>query len=261
MDRSNIDKIAFSSEDRVLLAKLWDKINAGIRRNIPAFTGFLSLREQEMAQFLFGDVPGLSFFGGYGDSERKALCYVPDYLEGDWLFSDESPVVCLRATFHEGDSLSHRDFLGGLMACGVTRETLGDICVGKGSCDFFVMRHMAEYILQNFLSAGRVKLHLEPIALQEAQIPEQAFKEIKDTVASLRLDSIVSSGFRIGRSMASQYISAGKAAIDGALCEKPDKTVTEGMKISVKGLGKIKIQSVNGQTKKDRIWVVIHRYI
>jgi RNA-binding protein YlmH len=33
------------------------------------------------------------------------------------------------------------------------------------------------------------------------------------------------------------------------------------MKISVRGLGKIKLASVNGKTKKDRISVVIHRYV
>ena len=261
MDRSNIDKIASTADERVLLAKLWDKINAGMRRNIPAFTGFLSLREQEMARYLFGDEPGLHFFGGYEESERKMLVYIPDYMDEGWLYTDESPIVCLRATFHQEDSLSHRDFLGGLMACGIARETLGDICVGTGSCDFFAASQIAEYIQQNFLSAGRVKLHIEAIALEQAQIPEPEYKEIKDTVASRRLDSIISSGFRIGSSLASQYISAGKAAIDGLPCEKPDKTVAEGMKISVRGLGKIKIKSVNGQTKKDRIWVVIHRYI
>ncbi|MBO5868286.1 MAG: hypothetical protein J6Q54_05195, partial [Oscillospiraceae bacterium] len=31
MDRSNIDKIAQTADDRVLLAKVWDKINAGMR--------------------------------------------------------------------------------------------------------------------------------------------------------------------------------------------------------------------------------------
>ena len=261
MDRSNIDKIASTAEERVLLAKLWDKIHAGIRRNIPASTGFLSPREQEMARYLFGEDPCLIYFGGYNDSERNTLSYVPAYLQEDWLYSEESPIVCLSATFHEDDALSHRDFLGGLMACGVARETLGDICVGVGRCDFFVTRQIAEYIQQNFISAGRVKLHIEAIDLADAVIPEAEYKEIKDTVASLRLDSIISTGFRIGRSQASQYISAGKASIDGLLCEKPDKTVSEGMKISVRGLGKIKINSVNGQTKKDRIWVVIHRYI
>ena len=86
-------------------------------------------------------------------------------------------------------------------------------------------------------------------------------KEIRDTMASLRLDSVISSGFRIGRSLASQYVNAGKVAIDGLPCEKPDKTVNEGSKISVRGLGKIKLSAVNGKTKKDRISVVIHRYV
>ena len=92
-------------------------------------------------------------------------------------------------------------------------------------------------------------------------LPEPEVKQIKDTVASLRLDSIISSGFRIGRSLAAQHISAGKAAIDGLPCEKPDKQVEEGAKISVRGLGKIKLQKINGQTKKGRISVVIDRYV
>ena len=261
MDRNHIEKIAANAEDRVLLAKLWDKINAGMRRNTPAVTGFLSPREQEMARYLFGTVPRLHAFGGYEEAERKCLCYLPDYLEDDWLYGEDSPIVCLRASFYDADAPSHRDFLGGLMACGIARETLGDICVGKGSCDFFVTAQIADYVEQNLCTVGRSKLRLQRIGLTLAQIPDPEFKEIKDTVASLRLDSIISSGFRIGRSQASQLIHAGKAAIDGLPCEKPDKTVQEGMKISVRGLGKIKIHSVSGQTKKDRIWMIIHRYV
>jgi len=97
--------------------------------------------------------------------------------------------------------------------------------------------------------------------LADADIPEPEVKEIRDTMASLRLDSVISSGFRIGRSLAAQYVTTGKAAIDGLPCEKPDKAVSEGMKISVRGLGKIKLHAVNGRTKKDRISVVIHRYV
>ena len=261
MDRSNIEKIAHNPEDRMLLAKLWDKITAGIRKNIPVNTCFLSPRELEMAKFLFGEPEGLHAFGGYGDAERKMLVYLPEYLEEDSLYDEDSPCVCLRATFYQGDSLSHRDFLGALMGAGIGRETVGDICVDKNSCDFFVTAEIAPYILQNFLSAGRAKLQLKQIPLSEASIPEPEVKVIKDTLASLRLDSVISSGFRIGRSLAAQYVSAGKAAIDGLPCEKPDKAVTEGMKISVRGLGKIKLESVNGRTKKDRISVVIHRYV
>ena len=261
MDRSNIEKIARTPEDRLLLAKLWDKINAGMRRNISAATCFLSPRELELSRYLFGDADGLHTFGGYEGAERQMLIYVPEYMELDTLLDEDAPLCCLRATFFEEDILSHRDFLGALMGAGIGRETVGDICVGKGYCDFFVTAEIAPYILQSFTSAGRTKLSISQIPLTEANIPEPEVKEIKDTLASLRLDSVISSGFRIGRSLAAQYVSAGKAAIDGLPCEKPDKAVAEGAKISVRGLGKIKLASIGNRTKKDRISVVIHRYV
>lgn len=261
MERNNIEKIAQTAEDKLLLAKLWDKISAGIRRDIPAHTCFLSPREQEMARYLFGEQSGLVRFGGYGDAERKMICYLPDYLDVDNLYDAGSPVVCLHAEYYEGDTLSHRDFLGALMGAGIARDTVGDICTGKGCCDFFVSAEIAPYILQNFSSAGRTRLHLTQVPLNQAAVQEPEVKELRDTLASLRLDSVISAGFRIGRSQAAQFISAGKAAIDGLPCEKPDKAVTEGAKISVRGLGKIKLQTVGGQTKKGRISVIIHRYM
>ena len=261
MDRSNIEKIAQNPEDKVLLAKLWDKINTGLRKNIMTNTCFLSPRELELARFLFGDLEGLHRFGGYEGAERKMLVYLPEYLDEGAFAEDDSPLVCLRATFYEGDNPNHRDFLGALMGAGIARETVGDICVGQGYCDFFVTAEIAPYVLQNFTGAGRTKLHLEKISLYEVAVPEPETKEIKDTLASLRLDSVISAGFRIGRSAAAQYVTSGRAAIDGLPCEKPDKVVSEGCKISVRGLGKILLRTVNGQTKKGRISVIIGRYI
>ena len=261
MDRKNIEKIAKTPEDRLLLARLWDKIHSAMNRNIPGSTCFLSPGEQAMARFLFGEQEGLFFFGGYDQAERKMLVYLPDYLTEESLYEEDAPLVCLRADFYQGDSPSHRDFLGALMGAGIKRETLGDICVGKGSCDFFVTAEIAPYVLQNFVSAGRVRLHLKQIPLREASIPEPEVTVIRDTLASLRLDSMISSGFRIGRSLAAQYVSSGKAAVDGIPCEKPDKAVEQGQKISVRGLGKIQIAAINGQTKKGRISVEIHRYV
>ncbi len=261
MERSNIEKIAQSAEDKVLLAKVWDKINAGMRKYIPANSCFLSPRELEMTRLLFGEPEGLHRFGGYAEAERQMLCYLPEYLAEDSLLDEDSPVVCLRAVYYEGDTLSHRDFLGALMGAGIARETLGDICVGKGSCDFFVTKEIAPYLLQNFDSAGRTRFRLSQIPLAEAAIPEPEVKEVRDTLASLRLDAVISAGFRVGRSLASDYVGAGKAAINGLPCTKSDKAVGEGDKVSVRGLGKIKLAAVNGQTKKGRISVVIHRYV
>ncbi len=261
MERKNIEKIAHTPEDRVLLAKIWDKIGAGLRKNIVASTCFLTPRELEMTRFLFGNLEGLHPFGGYADAERQMLIYLPEYLDESALTAEDAPLQCLRATFYEGDTPSHRDFLGALIGSGIAREAVGDICVGKGYCDFFITDEMAPFLLQNFTSAGRTKVHLASIPLDQVNVPQPEVKEIKDTVASVRLDSIISSGFRIGRSLAAQYITAGKAAIDGLPCEKPDKTVAEGSKISVRGLGKLKLHTLGGQTKKGRISVVIHRYI
>lgn len=232
-----------------------------MRRNIPAATAFLSLREQELARYLFGSEPQLRFFGGYADAERKMLCFLPDYLEEDFLYGEESPLVCLRASFFEGDAPSHRDFLGALMGCGIERDVVGDILVGSGSCDFFVTAQIAPHIEQTLLSVGRTRVRVQAIALRDVQCPAAEFVEVRDTVASMRLDSIVSVGFRIGRSLAAQYIGAGKAAVDGLPCEKADKLLAQGMCVSVRGLGKIKLHSVSAQTKKGRTWVVIHRYV
>lgn len=261
MDRKNIDKIAQTPEDKVLLAKLWDKINAGIQKNIPASTCFLSQREQELARFLFGNLEGLCSYGGYPDAQRQMLVYLPEYLDESYLALEDSPLACLRAEFYEGDNPTHRDFLGALMGAGIGRETVGDILVGDHSCDFFVCAEIAPYLLQNFENAGRTKLRLKQIPPEQVCVPEPEIQEIRDTVASLRLDSLISSGFRISRGVAGQQIAAGRASIDGLPCVKPDRLIDEGAVITVRGLGKIQLRTVNGQTKKGRISVVINRYM
>lgn len=261
MDRGNIEKIARNADDKVLLAKLWDKISIGMRKNIVANTCFLSPRELELARFLFGEPERLYRFGGYPDAERRMLIYLPEYLEESALLDADSPVACLRATFYEGDEPNHRDFLGALMGAGIARETVGDICVGDSSCDFFVTAEIAPYILQNLTGAGRTRLQLERIPLDSVKIQPPETKQIRDTLASVRLDSVISSGFRIGRAAAAQYVTSGRVSIDGLPCEKPDRAVSEGAAVSVRGLGKLRLAAVNGQTKKGRILVIIDRFI
>lgn len=257
----NIDKITQDPQERILLSKVYEKIDAALRRQIPGNTGFLSPREQELCRYLFGQVPGLCFFGGYPDAERRMLCYLPEYLEERALYDDHSPVVCLQAAFYQGDVLTHRDFLGALMGAGISRESVGDILVSQGRCDFLVTKQIAPFLLQEFTGAGRVKVRLTQIPLAELVPPEAQVRQIRDTISSLRLDAAIASGFRIGRSLAAKYVTEGRASIDGLPCTKPDKTVAQGMKISVRGLGKILLHSVGGQTKKGRISVQIHRYV
>ena len=128
--RSLILSLSEQPEDQILLARIWDRISNGIRRNIPASTCFLSGREQHLADQMFrqsgSELP--LFFGGPENAERRVAVYIPNYYEPElYLNSEEGPVSALRVSFSEYDSLTHRDFLGSLMGQGIKRETLGDI--------------------------------------------------------------------------------------------------------------------------------------
>ena len=265
MDKQSlISSIAQSPEDTLLLAKIYDKLSAGERRNIPAFTSFLTGREQRMAETLIhrAGLPEMQCFGGVPGAERQVIGYVPDYYDPqEFLQSDEGPIAALRAKISTYDHLEHRDFLGGILAQGIRREVLGDIFVGEESCDFLVLREMRGYLLQNLSAIGRARIQLSEIALSEIQIPQQKTKVIRDTVASLRLDSVMASGFSTGRSKAQSFISAGKVQVDHLPVTKADYEVKEGSVISARGLGKMKITEVGGLTKKGLQSIMVERYL
>lgn len=261
MDKqTQIAKVAENGEDRLLLAKLYDRLTGAERKNIPGVTGFLSPREQVLTRRLLPDLT-LQFFGGCPEAERAVCCWLPDYLEPDWLTGEDSPIAAVRAAYFEKDVLTHRDFLGALLGCGIKRETVGDIYVGTGTCDFLVTREILPYVLQNFLSAGRTRLHVERISLEALQIPIKTVKEIRDTVSSLRLDSVVGAGFGLARGKASDLIETGRVSLNGLPCVKPDKLLTEGDKVSARGFGKLVLLQAGGRTKKNRISVTIQRYV
>jgi RNA-binding protein YlmH len=259
--RQMIAALAEGEEDKLLLARIYDRIQGGFQKNIPAATPFLSPREQEMARRLLKDVP-ICFFGGYEEAERAVCCYIPDYYEPEfWLTGEESPVCAVRATFYAGDHLTHRDFLGALMGSGIKRETVGDILVSEGQCDFLVTREICPYVLEQFDSAGRTRLHLSPLPLEELLPPQVETKELRETVATLRLDSIVAAGFGLSRAKAASAVESGRTAVNNLPCEKPDRMVEPGDKISVRGLGKMELTAVSGTTKKGRTGVIIRRYV
>lgn len=259
-----ISFLADTREDELLLKKILEKLSQGERRNIPASTNFLTGREQELAKELVkqAGIPDCRFFGGVDGAERCVLCYVPDYYEPeDFFHSDEGPVTALRAEISDFDSLNHRDFLGSILGQGVKREVLGDIYVSDSHCDFLVVRDMADYLSKNVVSVGRAKVNVHEISLSEISVPEKRTKVIRDTVASLRLDSIMASGFQIGRSKAQTFISAGKTEVNHMVVTKADRVISQGDVISARGLGKMQISSIGGLTKKGRIGVTLERYI
>lgn len=256
-----LDRAAKNGDERIFLAHVLDRYEQCSTRNIPVHTGFLSPAEQQSARDLLHAAAiheGFVFLGGYERAERKMLCFLPDWQEE----ADEADyMTALRCTFYEEGKLTHRDFLGSLMGLQIAREKIGDILVAQSSADLIVSSNIAEYLLQNFASAGRVKQTVTPIALSELAVPALNVKVIRDTVAALRLDAVVSSGFAMSRARAQELIAAGRVQLNYRETLKSDASVAEGDVIAARGLGKFEVAEVGGLSKKGRTGITLHRYL
>ena len=157
--------------------------------------------------------------------------------------------------------LSHRDILGGLMGLGLDREKLGDILILPGKCQVLALTECVPILLSQWDSAGRARLKVRQIPLSELEIQPPQVKEIRDTVAALRLDAVLAAGFSLSRGKAAELIAAGRAAVNHRECTKVDKTVEKGDVITCRGLGKCVVKDVPGQSRKGRTMVVMERYI
>ena len=255
-----ITRTAQEPEDRLLLARVWDKYEQTERRSIPSATVFLSPREQRLAQAMLnaaGIRTGYVFDGGCGEAERKILVFLPAWMEepaGDEL-------VFLRAAFHGEESLTHRDILGSLMGLGVTRERVGDILVSPHSADIVAAPSLRDFFLREWTQAGRVKLTVTEIGREELRLPQAQVKVIRDTVPSLRLDAVAAAAFSMSRGRAAELIATGKVNLDHVPCLKGDKPVAEGAVLTARGFGKAKLTQVGGLSKKGRVGITVERYL
>ena len=257
-----LDRSGLSGEDRLAMAKILDKAERAFRRNVPAATDFLSPQQRAQARDCLR-LAGISetayvLQGGYEGAERQVLLFLPDWMEPE---SAENPIRCLRAEYREEEKPTHRDFLGSLMGMGVVREKIGDILVAPGSTDLLVLEGVADFLLRSWSSAGRTRLRVSAIGLENLHIPAAARKELRDTVSSLRLDAVAASGFRLARGKAAALIESGKVQLNWRECVKPDKLLEAGDVVSARGFGKFELSEVGGLTRKGRVSIVLRVYV
>ena len=259
-----LDRLGAVGEDRLLLAKVLDRARQAEERNMPSATDFLSPQQQRMALDLLrlAGVSETAYIasGGYEGAERKRILFLPDWLDAENA-AGELPIRCLRAAFRAEDRLNHRDFLGSLMGMGIVREKLGDILVSPDSADLIVLDTVAEFLAQSWTSAGRAKLRVSEIEPGHLHIPEVQCQEVRDTVSSLRLDAVASTGFKMARGKASELVASGRVQVNWRECTKPDKLLLAGDTVSARGFGKFVLAEVGGTTRKGRISIVVKRYV
>ena len=243
-------------DEKLLLAQAEDKARQRDNKNILTHTGFLSMAEQAALERAHPD--GM-FFGGYADAERCMLVFLPDWLEE---VPEDGPICVLRVSLPKGSpKLTHRDYLGSLLALGVERSVAGDILVHPDGADLLIASDMADFLLQNYVQAGRAALSCEIRPLSDLRPAAYEVKTCRDTVASLRLDSVLASMFSSSRGHAQEAIRQGLVAVNNRIVLKPDHFLQEGDKVSLRGKGKAVLIRVGGKSRKDRDCIEFERYL
>ena len=260
-----LDRCARSGEERILLARVLDKLELSQNRDVPAHTPFLSPGEQAAVTDLLNGVgrPRHLFWGGYPDSERNICLFPAGWQEEDAPpEGPDGPLSAVQAKFSAGASLTHRDILGSLMGLGITREVLGDILFPQpGLCQVVALRETVPVLLSQWESAGRYPVTLSELPLDQLAPKPPQVKTIRDTVATPRLDAVLASGFSLSRGKAAALISSGKVSLNHRECLKADRQVTQGDVLTCRGLGKCVVKEAPGQSKKGRTMLVIERYV
>ena len=120
---------------------------------------------------------------------------------------------------------------------------------------------IAEFIQQNFLKISSANIQVENAALEDIEPKFERCKEIRATVASLRVDSIAAAGFGSSRSKISDDISADKLKINWQSIKNSSQAIKQGDIISMRGRGRVEVAEIGGQTKKGRTSILLKRYL
>lgn len=249
------------SEDKLLEAKLGDMADRCERYGCPVYSSFLDEHECVVAKKWCGGLSsdfGWILNGGFADARRKMLAVYPIYCSLP--DEDDFPMKCLTFTYRKEDKLTHRDFLGSFMGQRLKREVIGDIIVSEGETQTFVTEVAAKAILDSVTKIGRVGVKITD-DVDFRLDAEQKYKEISGTVASLRLDCIVSLAANLSREKAAALIRSDRVEINHFTAASVSQELKEGDILSVRGSGRYILSGIDGLTKKGRIHINLRKYI
>lgn len=214
------------------------------------FSEFLTLAEQDALLRLRPECP-FTLWGGLASSERKVACFGSEELCG---YVETPPITCLRIEPVQqkfADALSHRDFLGSLMALGIRRELLGDIEIEDNVGYLFCLDAIAPYITENLTSVRHTTVRCVPSDPPETLASPPPVTEL--VVASERLDAAVAAVYRLSRSQAQELIEKEQVFLSGRLATSASADLREGDIVSVRHYGRFQYEGIERETKKGRL--------
>ncbi len=88
----------------------------------------------------------------------------------------------------------------------------------------------------------------------------QDYREIKGTVASLRLDSVVGLGYGLSRSKAAESVKAGLVQVNEVTVFDPAARIKEEDIINFSRRGSLELENVMGKSRKGRQNIILKKY-
>ncbi|MGN0775642.1 MAG: S4 domain-containing protein, partial [Candidatus Ventricola sp.] len=142
---------------------------------------------------------------------------------------------------------------------GLTRSCAGDMIIAGADIYLFAHEQTADFIVQTMKSAGKAPLDFHVLP-QTPAMPEPEGTRFSAVVSSLRLDGVLAAAYKLSRSEASDSIRAGLVKVNHLPCDRVDVQLKEGTLLSMRGRGRVRLESVDGLTRKQRIGITFFRY-
>ncbi len=251
-------------EELLLQKRFCDLKRIADNRTIPTFSDFLNSNEISLLYELQWEFPKETFhtFGGYKYAERQMAMFLPDafFYEEEELSYPISMLEIKPVSKKFAEELNHRDFLGSLMNLGIERSLLGDILIDEKTACVFCCERIGAYICENLFRIKRTQVQAVLSNLTEFHF-EPKFSHITGSVASLRLDTVLSMVSKKSRSETNAQIRAGLVFVNQRLTQNTSHILKEGDTVSFRGFGKFQLESVGGKSKKGKTYITIKKFV
>lgn len=255
-----------NEEDRLLIAKILDKLEYAEIKNKITNTQFLDMRQKSIVQKLLNNMKctNYCFFGGNEQVERTVALFYPIKFDIKIVEKNYNSIMKIIEIILPNElqgKYSHRDYLGGLMKLGIKREKIGDIIVFKEGAHIIVLNEVIDFVKENVTNLTRFsKSNIKIKQIGELHKQEIHTEEMQIIVASLRLDNIVSELAKTSRTKAEEIIREQRIFVNFENVVKDSKTLKEEDIITIRGKGRFKILEIAGNTKKGRFILKIEKY-
>ena len=238
---------------------LLDLCRRSEKTGIWQYSAFLSPAEQD--DFLRSpDAAGFTYVleGGHEAAERRILA-AGSGEEGPPVFPIS--VIAVRPKSEKyAEELTHRDYLGAILGLGIERNRIGDILVREKKAWFFCLSSAAEMLASSLFQVRRTAVTAE-ICSAEAPELQPRFAVLRLNVASERLDAITAAFTGVSRGQADKLFAARKVFVNSRETTDRSTRLREGDLLSVRGFGKAVYDGIEYETKKNRLWVSLRKYI